>query len=544
MATTQNSTPPQEFDAVVVGAGFSGLYAVWRLRADGLSVKAYDAGTDVGGVWDRNRYPGAQTDTPQEAYQYSFDKDVLNDWSYSRRFPPQHQVLGYLGYIADRFDLRAHYSFCTKVERAHFDSATGRWIIATDSGSVVSAKYFVTALGVLSEPVRPNIPGAETFQGEVLFTNNWPRHDVDLRSKRIALIGTGSSGVQITPHLAEAAAQLTVYQRTPNYVVPTGNRELTDADHRELRDEYDDVRRRVRGHPAGFPFERRIGRRAVDTPDQERARIFEESWIRGGFSFLYEGFDDLEEIDEANDMAADFIRSKIADIVKDEATAAALSPTYHYGLKRPPTGDGYYQAFNNPHVNLIDLKSTPIEAITPTGIKTSTGEQHFDIIVFATGFEVGVGPYHRIDIRGRDGRTLSEHWADGPSTYLGVAVVGFPNMFMIYGPHTPFANVPPGAEYVGNWVANLIDYMRSNRIDLVEPTPQAEHEWDEHVVDAAGERFISQAVQANSWLVGANLENSKPSVVVYLGGHDVYADKLDEQAIHGYPAFDQQQLKG
>ncbi|MFE3105244.1 flavin-containing monooxygenase [Nocardia tengchongensis] len=536
MATTIGTTPDAP-DVVVIGAGFSGLHAVWRLRAEGLTVTAFEAGDDVGGVWYRNRYPGAQTDTPQEAYQYTFDPELLVDWEYSRRLPPQKEVHAYLRYVADRYELHKHFSFGTTVKTAVFDETTDRWRITTSDGRVVNPRFLVTALGAVSEPVRPDIEGVDSFAGEVLFTNRWPDTDVELVGKRIALIGTGSSGVQITPHLAKAAAHLTVFQRTPNYVLPSGNRDVNEADRIELRENYADVRRRVRGHHAGFPFEHAVGRLAVKTPDEERERIFEEAWQRGGFSFFYEAFDDIDADDEANALAAEFIRSKIRTIVNDAATAETLSPYYHYGVKRPPTGDGYYESFNEPHVDLINLRATPIERITADSIIVDGRDIPIDIIVFATGFDIGVGSYNRIDIQGRDGERLSDHWSEGPSTYIGVAVSGFPNMFMIAGPHSPFANIPPGAENVGNWIAGLIAHMRSRGANVAEAVAAAEKAWGEHVIESAGDGFIEQAAQSNSWLVGANIENRRHAITVYLGGHDLYADRLDVEAEGGYPGF-------
>jgi cyclohexanone monooxygenase len=535
--TTRNASN-DHVDAVVVGAGFSGLYAVWRLNEMGLSVKAFDAGHDVGGVWYWNRYPGAQTDTPQEAYQYTFDEDLRKSWSFSRRFPPQHEVLAYLHHVADRFGLRRFYRFATTVVSAVFDDESGRWTITTDDGKSVTAKYFITALGAVSDPVLPDIPGFDDFEGDILFTNRWPHDPPDLRGKRIALIGVGASGVQITPHLAAAASELTVFQRTPNYVVPTGNRPLTDDDRREIADNYDDVKRRVRGHHAAFPFEARVGVCAATSTPEDRARIFEESWIRGGFSFLYEGFDDLDEDDEANRMASEFLRSKIRQIVRDPKTAADLCPDYRYGSKRPPTGDGYYQAFNLPHVALVNLRTDPIVDVTRSAIRTSERVVEVDTIVLALGFDIGIGAYSKIDIRGPGGVRLADHWSRGASTFNGISVHGFPNMFTLGGPHVPFANVPPGAELEGGWVADLIGHMIDNGIAWMQPTAAAEASWNRHVVDVAGADFIEDAIKANSYLVSANIADRQPNVVLYLGGHDHYADKLEAESARGYPSFE------
>lgn len=538
MANTGDEQGVPTYDAVVVGAGFGGLYATWRLLSDGLTVRAFEGSNGVGGVWQWNRYPGAQTDSPQEAYRLTFDGDPLSDWVFSRRFPPQPEVLGYLDHVADRFDLRRHFSFLTQVTAAHYDDRDSSWLVTTDTGERVRASYLVTAVGAVSEPVRPNIPGFDSYQGRILYTSQWPQESVDLSGQRIGLIGTGSSGVQVLPHLAAEGGHVTVFQRTPNFVVPTGNREVTEEDRLELLERFDDVQRRVRAHPAGFPFERAVGRLAVETPEEERRRIFDEAWVRGGFSFLYEGFDDVHDEDDANLLAADYIRGRISEIVEDPAVAASLMPTHQYGSKRPPTGDTYFHQFNQPHVDLVDLSVTPILTFTETGIRTAAGDVGLDVVVLATGFDIGVGSYNRIDIRGRGGRRLSDHWANGPSTLLGVAVTGFPNLFMVSGPHSAFANVPPGVVHEGTFIAGLIAHMRATGIDAVEARADAEWAWNAHVVDAAGEELIEDAVKANSWLVGANLEGRDPVVTVYLGGHDAYLDQLDRESAAGYPSFE------
>lgn len=538
---TKRATPSESavehVDAVVIGAGFCGLYMTKRLRDMGLSLRAFDAGEDVGGVWNWNRYPGARTDSPHHTYRFTFADDLLAEWEYSEKFPTQPEVLAYLRHVADIYDLRGHYTLNTRVESAVLDEDTGRWVFTTDAGEKVSATYFVTGLGLVSDPVRPDYPGLDDFEGEVYHTTSWPHHDVDLKGKRIALIGTGSSGIQITPKLAEVAGRLTVFQRTPNYVVPTGNRPVDDEDRAEIRDNYDDVRRRVRTSPSAFPFEPSVGRLAVQTPEEERERIFEQMWRRGGFSFLYESFDDLSIDPKANEMACDFIRRKIRSIVEDPATAEALCPTYPYGAKRPPTGDGYYEAFNLPHVSLVNLRETPITAVTPNGITTTAGEHEFDVIIFATGFDVATGSFLRMDIRGRGGRELREHWADGPSTYLGLTVHGFPNMFMVAGPQSPFANLPPGAEQEGGWIAELISSMRSDDIAFVEPTEQAEKEWNQHVHDVAQQSMVMYGEQANSWFTGANIEGKPRAFNVYFGGANTYGDKLDEEAASDHQNF-------
>lgn len=535
-ASRSAETADREVDAVVMGAGFSGVYATFKLRELGLQVQSFDAGDSVGGVWNWNRYPGARTDSLHHTYCYSFDKDLLKEWGYSDIHPTQGEVLQYLAHVAERFDLNRNYEFNTTVTSAIFNEGTGRWNVTTDKGHTVSAKYLVTGLGLVSDPHRPKYSGQEKFKGEVHHTSRWPQHKVDFAGKRVAVIGTGSSGVQIVPEIAKEAAQLTVFQRTPNYVLPTGHRPVGAEELREIRENYDEVWRRVRNHPAGWPWTN-TGRLTLEAVPEERERLFEQMWNRGGFSFLYETYDDLATNLEANELACDFMRRKIRSLVHDPATAEKLIPNHPYGAKRPPASDGFYETFNLPQASLVDVNETPITEMTETGIRTSTTDYEFDIIVFATGFDVATGSFLRIDIRGRHGESLNEHWATGPKTHLGISVTGFPNLFMVAGPQSPFANLPPGAEQAGNWIAGLITHMRENSIELLEPTLEAEHEWTAHVNEVAKLSVVTYGEAANSWFTGANIEGKPHAYNVYFGGANHYADICDAEAAGGYPSF-------
>jgi cation diffusion facilitator CzcD-associated flavoprotein CzcO len=533
--TSDTST---HFDAVVIGAGFSGLYATWRLRQLGLRVQSFDAGVDFGGVWNWNRYPGAQTDSSHNTYRFTFDQKLREHAAYTRKFPAQPEVLAYLNHVAAQYDLRRHYLFNTSITTAIYDEESNLWNLTTNTGVTFTATYFVTGAGLVSDPVVPSYPGLGAFEGTTLFTSSWPHDGADLKGKRIALIGTGSSGIQVTGTLASEASQLTVYQRTPNYVVPTGNRAITDVDRQELGTNFAEVAKLVRNHPSAFPFEASNGRLMADVSPEERDRVFEEMWQRGGFSFLYETFDDIYD-GEGNEAACEFLRGKIREIVKDPKTAEMLTPHYPYGAKRPPTGDSYYQAFNEPHVDLVNVRDTPILEFTPRGIMTAGGEREFDIIVFATGFDAGTGAFTRMDIRGRGGETLNEHWAAGPSTYLGIGVHGFPNFFMVAGPHSPFSNLPPGAEQCGNWIAEMIEYMRSNGISAMEPSVESEQGWNEHVIWAAEQVLgATSGAAVNSWSVGANIEGKPRAYYFYFGGANVYGDKLEVENEGHYPSFE------
>lgn len=532
-------TAQPDVDAIVIGAGFSGLYATWRLSRMGLSVRAFDLGEDIGGVWAWNRYPGAQTDSPHHTYRFTFDPEDRTDWRYSMKYPPGTEVLAYLNQIADKHDLRKYYTLSTRVTSARYLEDAGQWEISTDGGETVRARYFVTGVGLVSEPVVPTYQGLDTFGGQIYYTSRWPHDEVDIRGKRVALIGTGSSGCQITPWLVDNASDVTVFVRTPNYVAPTGNRPVTDEDQALLGDGYDAIKDLIRKHPAAFPFELSQGRLAVEATPHERQAVFEQMWERGGFSLLYESFDDIATDPAANEMLCEFFRSKIREIVKDPERAQILSPTYPYGAKRPPTGDGFLKAFNEPHVGLVDLRATPITEITERGIRTGETEREFDVIVLATGFDASTGAFTRMNITGRDGLALNDHWSHGPRTYGGVAIHGFPNLFMVAGPQSPFSNLPPGAEAVGGWIADLIEHMRDHHISTMETTAEAESAWVELCESiAAGSFALQAAADANSWFAGTNVEGKAKAFNIFFGGSADYLDRLDAEAASGYDSFD------
>lgn len=524
-----------DVDAVVVGAGFSGLYMTKKLLDLGLRVQGFDAGSGVGGVWNWNRYPGARTDSQGHTYCFS-TPEMLDSWRYAERFPDQQQVVDYLAHFAERFDLVRHFRFDTLVERAEFDESSARWMVATSSGDKIAATYLVTAVGLVSEPSVPNLPGLETFAGPIHHTSRWPQEGVDLAGKRVAVIGTGSSGIQIVPQIAREADQLVVFQRTPNYVSPSGNRPVSDTEHDEVRRHYDEIWAQVRANRAGHPYSA-TGRVAADFDENQRQRIFEEAWSRGGHSMIQATFDDVMSDRQANEWLCEFLRGKIAAAVDDPATVAKLTPLYPYGAKRPPIGDGYLESFNLPHVALVDLRQEPITEFTVDGITTVAEAYDFDVIVLATGFDASTGAYARMDIKGRDGAALRDRWAVGPSTLLGLAVSGFPNLFMVAGPQSPFANLPPGAEHEATWIAACIEHMRAAGIDAMEPKEDAEFEWNRHVGEVAHSTQAIFGSDVNSWFFGANIEGKPRAVNVYFGGAHVYADLCDAEAAAGYPGF-------
>jgi cation diffusion facilitator CzcD-associated flavoprotein CzcO len=526
-----------DFDAVVVGAGFAGLYALRKLRDDlKLRARVYETGDGVGGTWYWNRYPGARCDSESYYYCYSFSPELAQEWEWSGRYPEQPEIERYLNHVADRFDLRRDIQLSTRVTAATFDDAANRWEIRTDRGDRVTARYLVTAVGCLSAPNVPDIPGLDSFQGDVYFTAMWPREPVDLTGKRVALIGTGSSGIQATPPIAAQAAQLTVFQRTPNFSLPARHRAFAAEDQARIKAEYDDIFAKTRQSFAGFPFFP-VDRKTMSVPAEERRQILDGLWDEGGFKFLWGGFVDLLHDPEANEIASEYIRDKIRETVKDPETAELLCPQgYPYGAKRPPIDTDYYETFNRDNVSLVDLNATPIEAITPTGLRTTSTEYELDAIVFATGFDAMTGSLLRIDMRGAGGVRLADVWADGARTFLGLSVAGFPNMFTITGPGSPsvLLNMPVAIEHHVNWIADCIAYMREHGFNRVEATEEAQQAWAEHVAEL-GEQSLF--VRANSWYVGANIPGKPRVILPYTGGQPMYRERCAEVANLGYEGF-------
>ncbi|MGB1550558.1 MAG: alpha/beta hydrolase fold domain-containing protein, partial [Parvibaculales bacterium] len=430
--------PAETVDAVVVGAGFSGMYQLHKLRDMGLSVKVFEAGEDVGGTWYWNRYPGARVDIESMAYSFSFSKELEQDWVWSEKYSPQPELLRYAQHVAERFDLKRDISFNTRVESAHFDEDNNEWLVTTECGRRVRARYLVMATGVLSAAKTPDIAGRDSFKGETYQTGLWPKEGVDFTGKRVAIIGTGSSAVQSIPLIAEEADELVVYQRTAAYSTPAFNRPLTNSEIDTMKGNYEQYRQEQRLSPAGIINPERQLERVMDVPKEERQRRFEEAWDEGLLTGLMSTFSDIQLDEEANHEVAEFIRDRIRNTVQDQQTADDLTPkAYPYATKRPCIDTNYYETYNRENVSLVNLRRTPIETITETGIETSDGAREFDAIVYATGFDAMTGPLLRVDIRGRGGKRLVDAWIDGPRSYLGIAIHGFPNLFTITGPSSP-----------------------------------------------------------------------------------------------------------
>jgi cyclohexanone monooxygenase len=526
----ENKNKSVDFDAVVIGAGFGGLYAVHKLRNElGLNVRAYDNGSDVGGTWYWNRYPGALSDTESYIYRYSFDKNLLQEWTWKNTYLTQPEILAYFGHVADRFDLRRSYQFNTKVTATYFNEAFNYWEITTDKGETVTAKFLVTGLGLLSATNVPNFKGRETFQGEQYHTGAWPS-GVDLKGKRVGVIGTGSTGVQVIIAIAPEVGHLTVFQRSAQYSVPVGKRPQSEEEIATLKANYDDIWKQVKASAVAFGFEESTVP-AVSVSKEEQERVFEEAWNKGGgFRFMFGTFSDIVTNPETNEAACNFIHKKISQIVKDPVTARKLIPTDFYA-KRPLCDNGYYNTFNRDNVALVDVKENPIVEITPNGVRTSVGEYELDVIIYATGFDAVDGNYIKMDMRGRGGVSIREKWSDGPTGYLGMTNTDFPNLFMILGPNGPFTNLPPSIETQVEWIAGTVKYMVENNIDTIEPTEEAEGEWLRTCRTIANMTLFPKA---ESWIFGANIPGKKNAVMFYMGGLGNYCKALEEAGYKGF----------
>jgi len=534
---TAPSSDHDDVDAIVIGAGFGGLRMLYELRRLGMTATVLEAGTDVGGTWYWNRYPGARTDSESWVYCFSFSDELQQDWDWAERYPAQPEVLRYLQHVTDRFDLRKDIEFGTRVRAARFDDVADRWHVTTEDGRVRRAKYFIPATGPLSLPLDPPYPGLDTFEGDWYLTARWQKEEVDLTGKRVAIIGTGATAVQAIPLIAQQAEHLTVFQRTPNYVIPARNRILTDAERAAYRGRYGQIWEQTQQHVFAFAMDPANRTRSDVTPAEQHA-IFEAAWQKGGFQYLFETFDDLLVDELSNEAAADYVRAQIRATVDDPATAELLCPKgYPLGGKRPPLGHGYYETYNRDNVTLLDINADPIERITPRGLATSRAEHEFDVIVFATGFDAVTGTMMAIDIEGRDGQTIRDRWSDGPETYLGLAVDGFPNMFMISGPQAPFANIPVVIDNAVRWIGRAIAHAEEQRLATVEPTPEAVQAWCQQISDILDATILKQGEIVNSWFLGANVPGKPHVVLFYFGGAGAYFETIHGAADRDYEGF-------
>jgi cyclohexanone monooxygenase len=534
MASSAKTT---DFDAVVIGAGFSGLYMLHRLRDTlGMSARVFEAGDGVGGTWYWNRYPGARCDSEAYIYCFSFDKDLLQEWQWSGKYPEQPEILRYLNHVADRFNLRRDIQFNTRVTAAHFNEADNCWEVQTDKGDRVTARFVITGIGCLSSGQVPNIKGRESFRGESYHTGSWPHEGVDLTGKRVGIIGTGSSGVQAIPVIARQAAHLFVFQRTPQYTIPARHGNVDQKVLQDIKSRYDEVWEKARTSAGGFPIDP-SERSALEVSAEERRAVYEAGWAQGGFSFVFGSFGDIATDLRANATASEFIRSKIREIVKDPETAEKLVPTDHpFTSKRALIDTNYFETYNRDNVTLVDIRHAPIQEITPKGIRTEDQEYDLDVIIFATGFDAMTGSFLKMDIRGRNNLALGEKWAEGPKTYLGLATAGFPNLFMITGPGSPsvLSNMPVSIEQHVEWISDLVEYLRERDIQVVEADPAAETEWVAHVNELAEQTLFPLA---DSWYLGANIPGKPRVFMPYPGGMGTYREKCNEVRSKSYEGF-------
>ena len=523
----------QQIDAVIVGAGFAGLYMLHRLRGLGLSVRVFEAGSGVGGTWYWNRYPGARCDVPSLEYSYQFSDELQREWNWSERYATQPEILRYLNHVADRFALRSDIELETRVDSARFDESRQLWRVRTADGREISARYCIFATGCLSSANLPDIPGIDTFRGATYHTGRWPHEPVDFHGQRVGVIGTGSSAIQSIPLIAAQAKTLHVFQRTPSYTVPARNRPLEPAEREEFKQRHAEFRAVGHEHPFGFAH-RMSEELATAATELQRRERYEEYWRRGGLYFMG-AYGDLMLDERANATAAEFLRGKIRETVEDPAVADALTPTYVAGSKRLCVDSGYLETFNRPNVTLVDLSRTPIEAITPDGIKAAGQLYELDAIVFATGFDAMTGTLGRIDIRGRGGRPLAERWSEGPRTYLGLAIAGFPNMFIVTGPGSPsvLTNMVPSIEQHVEWIADAIAYLREHGLATIEASEQAQDAWVEHVNEVGNATLFPRA---NSWYIGANVPG-KPRVFMPYVGFPAYVEQCRRIAANDYEGF-------
>jgi cation diffusion facilitator CzcD-associated flavoprotein CzcO len=527
------------YDVVVIGAGLSGMYQLHAARTLGLTVRVFEAGSGVGGTWYWNRYPGARFDSESWTYGYSFSEEVLREWQWSEHFSAQPETLRYCNFVADKLDLRRDIEFDARIRSATYDEAARAWEIETIDGRRARGRFLITAIGPLSAPTMPRIPGVPDFRGEAYHTAGWPHEPVSFAGKRVAVIGTGATGVQAITEIAKTVGHLTVFQRTPNWCAPLHNSPIDADAQRDIQARYPEIFETCR-ESFGCFIHQHDPRKALEVSPEVRDAFYEQRYREPGFGIWMGNFRDILVDQAANDTITAFMRRKIRERVRDPKTAEALTPTNHgFGTRRVPLESGYYEVFNQDNVELVDVRATPIERITPTGIRTSDRERAFDMIVYATGFDAITGAFDRIDIRGAGGVRLRDKWAGGPRTYLGIQIAGFPNMFTLVGPHNAasFCNIPRCIEQNVDWVTGLLRHLQSENLTCVEPTPAAEAAWTQHVHETA-QRFLLTKV--DSWMMGINSNvagKDTRTFLLYAGGAPAYRKRCDEVAAKGYEGF-------
>jgi cation diffusion facilitator CzcD-associated flavoprotein CzcO len=532
--SSSDTAPALDYDVIVIGAGMSGLYQLYRLRELGLRTRVFEAGSDLGGTWYWNRYPGARFDSESYSYGYSFSKELLEEWEWSEHFAGQPETLRYLNYVADKFDLRRDIQFKSRVIAATYNEQPRSWTITLEDGTSFAARFLITAIGPLSTPTLPRVEGRDSFKGKSFHTARWPKEPVDLKGKRVAVIGTGATGVQTIQTVAKDVGRLTVFQRTPNWCAPLHNGKIDAETQKKIKAGYPEMFARCRETFACF-IHTPDPRGAFEVSDEEREAFYEKLYGERGFGIWQGNFRDILIDRKANATISDFVARKIRERVKDPEVAEKLIPKNHgFGTRRLPLETFYYEVYNQDNVELVDIKETPIERITPFGVKTTVREYAFDIIIFATGFDAITGAFDRIDFRGVGGARLKDKWRNGPETYLGLMVEGFPNMMMLMGPHTALGNIPRSIEYSVDWVTGLIAFAQQSGLTRLEATADGVASWTDHV-RALGVGLLSNEV--DSWMTGINrnVEGKERRIVArYSGSAPAYRARCDEVAARGY----------
>lgn len=529
-----------DYDSIVIGAGFAGLSLIHHLREAGQSVKVFDRAADIGGTWTWNRYPGAMTDSESYYYCLTFSKELLQEWSWTQRFPDWEETHSYMHFVADKCDMWPHIQLNTEVVSADYQQDAGHWRVTTGDGKTHTCKYFISGMGMISEPVIPNTKGMDSFKGPLFHSSRWPQEGLDFAGKRVAIIGAGATTVQMLPVMSQTAASVTVFHRTPNFILPAMQKQMTPEWEKEIKDGYDEIVENCRNHAFGMDFNT-AGRNLSDTPADEIQQIFEENW-NGSFRWVFETFDDLLSNPEANKMARQFVIDRMRERIADPKVADILVPAiddYALFAKRPPLDHSYLEAYARDNVHLVDIKNRePIVEITETGIRTTENEFEFDIIVLCTGFRAYTGALEAFPIRGASGQSLGEKWQDNSNCIMGVCAADFPNLFMVTGPQAPFANLPTSIEQNAMWIADCIKKMESEGYDVFKPKKDAEDEWSAHVSDVHQQTLLNDGDKVNSWMMGANIEGHTPRVLIYFGGANVYYDKLRESVDAGFPELE------
>ena len=529
----------KQVDALVIGAGFSGIYMTHKLREEGFTVKTLEKADGVGGVWHFARYPGARCDSDSVYYNFIFSEELYKKWSWSTRFAGQEEILSYLNFVADELDVKKEMQFNTEVKSAIWDEEESHWRVTTSQGEEFTATYLISGVGCLSTSNIPEFEGRESFKGESYHTGTWPHSPVDLKGKRVGVIGTGSSGVQSIPVIAQEAEQVYVFQRTPQYSVPTRNRQFSEEEIAQFKEEFQEAREIMLTSPSGLPLPKST-KSVKETPLEERNAIFEEAWEKGGM-FLNNAFYDITMDPKSNELVSEFIRSKIREKVKKSDIVEDLLPNYYYATKRPILDTNYWEVYNEDHVTLVNLREQPIERITENGIQTTLEEYDLDIIVYATGYDAMTGTLLKLDIQGRDGLTLKEKWENGArvDTYLGLGIAGFPNFFTITGPQSPsvLTNVPTAIEQHVEWISDCLLYLRENNVKTFEPNIEAEREWSKQCTELADSTLFTKT---ESWYTGANIEGKARGFLIYLGGLDNYRQICNDVVENGYKGYELQ----